>query len=91
MSQPTQPLLTHDELKLQGFELSKEIITKVLQHQTPPLRTVVVLEALMLLYRFHAEHMPPDAQGMCAMALSQMAGDLLQRSAAPAMPTHTTH
>ena len=91
MPQPTLPQLTPDELMLEGLKLSKEIIAKVFQHHTPPLRTVVVLEALMLLYRLHAEHLPPDAQGLCAMALGQMAGDLLQRSAAPAMPQHTTH
>lgn len=74
--------LTPDQLREEGATLAKEIIDKVLQPKQD-VRTVVVMEALLLLYRFHAASLPPDAVGICSMAIASLAGELLKASAIP--------
>ena len=59
-----------------------QLLDQVLRPKQPAMRTVVVLEALLLLYRYHAQSLPPDAMGMCSMAIANLAGDLLKASAA---------
>ena len=80
---PSLAAITPDQIGELGAALAKEIIDKVLQPQQKQLRTVVVMEALMLLYRFHAQSLPPEAMGLCSMALADVAGDLLKASATP--------
>ncbi len=74
--------MTAAQLREQGAVLAAEIIDQVLRPKEPQMRTVVVMEALILLYRFHAQMLPPEAMGLCSMALASVAGDLLKASAA---------
>lgn len=56
------PELSPAEFNQEARLLALEIITRVLRPKEP-VRTAVVLEALLLLYRFHAEHLPAETQG----------------------------
>lgn len=83
IAQENAPSMTYAQLREQGAMLAAEIIDQVLRPKQPAVRTVVVLEALLLLYRYHAQSLPPDAMGMCSMAIANLAGELLKASAAP--------
>ena len=95
MQSPNQeafPDLTPAQFQEQSLLLAKEIFEKVLRPMTP-LRTTVVMQALMTLYCRHAESLPPEAQGDVAMALAGIAGEFFKASSAaqsaPAgAPTH---
>ncbi|MBF9263592.1 hypothetical protein [Paracidovorax cattleyae] len=75
------PELSTEEFRQQANVLAVEIVTRVLRPREP-VRTTLVLEALLLLYRWHAMSMPVDARGACALAVGGMAAELLQASAA---------
>ncbi|GKS85566.1 hypothetical protein AVMA1855_15460 [Acidovorax sp. SUPP1855] len=82
---PEKNEFTQANLQADGAALAAQIIDKVLRpHQ--PLRTVVVLEALVMLYRFHAQTLPPHAIGLCSMSLAELAGELLKASTATQVP-----
>ena len=81
----SMPALSPAEFNQEARQLALEIINQVLRPKEP-VRTAVVLEALLLLYRFHAEHLPADTQGQCSMALASVAGDLLKASTSTSAP-----
>ncbi|WOI47003.1 hypothetical protein [Acidovorax sp. BLS4] len=76
---------TQADLQNQAGALATEIIDCVLRQPEPP-RTVVVLEALVMLYRIHAQSLSPHGIGLCAMTLGQLAGEMLQASTATKVP-----
>ncbi|HRP19370.1 MAG TPA: hypothetical protein PK925_01975 [Alicycliphilus sp.] len=73
--------LTPVQFQEQALLLAKEIIEKVLRQQ--PQRVGVVLEALLMLYRFHAQSLSPEAKGDVAVALAGIAGEFLKASSTP--------
>ena len=79
--------LTPAQFQEQALLLAKEIVDKVLRPQAP-LRTTVVMQALITLYCRHAESLPLDAQGDIAMALSGIAGEFLKASSTAPAPIH---
>ncbi len=84
--------ITRAQFQEQALMLAKEIVDKVLRPSSP-LRTTVVMEALMVLYCRHAESLPPEAKVDVAMALGGIAGELLQgasttQSSAASATTH---
>lgn len=76
---------TPADLQNEAGALATEIIDCVLRQPEPP-RTVVVLEALVMLYRIHAQSLSPHGIGVCAMTLGQLAGEMLQTSTATPTP-----
>ncbi|ADU99794.1 hypothetical protein [Alicycliphilus denitrificans] len=74
--------LTPAQFQEQALLLAKEIVDKVLRQQQP-LRTTVVMEALIALYCYHARSLPPEAMGDVAMALAGVAGEFLKASSTP--------
>ncbi|GKT21704.1 hypothetical protein [Acidovorax sp. SUPP3334] len=78
---------TTADLQNEAGALAAEIIDRVLR-QAEPRRTVVVLEALVMLYRIHVQSLSPHGIGVCAMTLGQLAGEMLQASTAT--PTGST-
>lgn len=76
---------TQADLQADGAALAAQIIDKVLRPHEP-LRTVVVLEALVMLYRFHAQTLSPHAIGLCSLSLAELAGELLKASTATQVP-----
>lgn len=85
--------LTPAQFVEEATSLAEEIINKVLRPRTP-LRTTVVMEALITLYCSHAESLPPEAKVDVAMALGGLAGEFfnsvpsLPQSAPAGTPTH---
>lgn len=84
--------ITRAQFQEQALMLAKEIVDKVLRPSSP-LRTTVVMEALIALYCSHAESLPPEAKVDVAMALGGIAGELLQgtsttQSSAASATTH---
>ncbi|MDA8449806.1 hypothetical protein M4R23_08930 [Acidovorax sp. GBBC 3332] len=93
MSQTTTtPDLTRDEFAEQAHVLAVEIVTQVLK-QKNPVRTTVVLAALLQLYRLHAQSLPAEVQQQLSVAVAALAGDLLQAAAStePVPAGTTTH
>lgn len=81
--------LSPEALNEQALALANEVIDKVLKHEQPR-RIAVVLEAMSLLYEFHAKSLPPVGIGMCALHLSTLAKELTQ-AAGPVCESTTTH
>lgn len=69
--------LTRAEFEQESALLAMEIAVVVLQPKQP-LRTTLVMDALMRLYFHHAKHLPADAQKDCAAALCRVARQLLE-------------
>ncbi|MFN3437828.1 MAG: hypothetical protein ACK41V_09060 [Acidovorax sp.] len=74
--------ITPAQFQEQSQLLANEIVEKVLRPKTP-LRTTVVMQALISLYCHHAESLPSEARGDVAMALAGLAGEFLKASSAP--------
>lgn len=87
----TAPDLTRAEFAEQAHLLAVEIVTQVLKPRNP-VRTTVVLAALLHLYRLHAQTLPGEVQRQLSVAVAALAGDLLQAAAQPdqTVPSGTT-
>lgn len=72
--------LTPAEYQEKSAVLAKEIIDTVLRPKEGQMRTVVVMGALMLLYRFHVQSLPSESMVAGAMELASLAGELLKES-----------